>query len=231
LHSHPFTLNSVSHASSTSPSAAAHLSVRGLACERGARRLFEGVDLELRASDLVWLRGENGRGKTSLLRLIAGIATPAAGEVRVAEDQRLIYIGHANALNEDLSAREALGFLLRVHGQPADEACIASALTRWNMLAQSDSPVRTLSQGQRRRVALARLATGADACLWVLDEPFDALDTDGVQRLNELLVEHLQRGGSALITGHQAAMDPALPWRGFDLDRCAARRAPHHAAH
>jgi heme exporter protein A len=221
----------VSHADPSSPCTAAHLSVRGLACERGARRLFEGVDLELRASDLVWLRGENGRGKTSLLRLIAGIARPTEGDVQLGAGGRLIYIGHANALSEDLSASEALGFLLRVHGQPADEACIASALARWNMLAQRDAPIRTLSQGQRRRVALARLATAADPCLWVLDEPFDALDTDGVQCLNGLLVEHLQRGGSALITGHQTAIDPALPWRGFDLDRCAVHRATSHAAH
>lgn len=147
--------------------------------------------------------------------------------MQIDPDRRLIYIGHANALNEDLTAREALVFLLRLHQQPIDATRVDAALARWNMLAQRDALVRTLSQGQRRRIALARLAIDADASLWVLDEPFDALDAEGVQRLNELLAEHLQRGGSALVTGHQAALSSALAWREFDLDQHADHRAEH----
>jgi heme exporter protein A len=98
------------------------------------------------------------------------------------------------------------------------------------MLAQRNGLVRSLSQGQRRRVALARLAVESEPILWVLDEPFDALDTNGVQRLNELLAEHLQRGGSVLITGHQSALSPALRQRDFDLDLRAESSAVTHLA-
>jgi heme exporter protein A len=131
-----------------------------------------------------------------------------------------VYVGHANALKDDLSVTEALTFLLRIHGGRLDPAGIADALSHWGLTAQQHAPVRTLSQGQRRRVALARLAVERRASLWVLDEPFDALDADGIACLNDLLGAHLQRGGSVLITGHQAALDAALPWRELDLDDC-----------
>ena len=176
------------------------------------------------------MRGRNGRGKTSLLRLIAGLAAPDGGEVlddgraradAAAGAQRLVFIGHANALKDDLTVAEALAFLLRIHGRPSEPASVEAALERWHMAALSAAPVRTLSQGQRRRVALARLAADRQASLWVLDEPFDALDGDGVACLNALLAEHLRRGGSVLLTGHPGPWASTLPLREFDLDRCA----------
>lgn len=208
-----------------------HLAARALACRRGGRLLFDGLDVGLRPGELVWLRGRNGRGKTSLMRVLAGIATPDHGEVLLdgtpivsnsLRSQRVVYLGHANALKEDLSAAEALAFLLCVHGRPDDRASVDAALEAWGMLGQRDRLVRHLSQGQRRRVALARLAAEREATLWLLDEPFDALDSAGIERLNALLVQHLQRGGAVLLTGHQAVLSTALHHRELDLDGLAA---------
>ena len=208
-----------------------HLAARGLACRRGARLLFDKVDLALRPSELVWLRGRNGRGKTSLLRLLAGVATPEAGQVLLdgtpiaANDERsrrVVYLGHQHALKDDLTSAEALEFLLRIHARPSDRASVDSALEHWGMLGLRNTWVRRLSQGQRRRVALARLSAEREASLWLLDEPFDALDADGVERLNALLLQHLQRGGAVLLTGHQATLAPALQARELDLDDRAA---------
>ena len=207
-----------------------HLAARGLACRRGSRLLFENVDLALRPGELVWLRGRNGRGKTSLLRLVAGIATPEAGEVlldgtpiaaNAERSRRVVYLGHQHALKDDLTSAEALEFLLRIHGRRSDRASVDAALGHWGMLEQRNTWVRRLSQGQRRRVALARLAGEQDASLWLLDEPFDALDADGVRHLNALLLQHLQRGGTVLLTGHQATLAAALHARELDLDDCA----------
>lgn len=211
------------------------LAARALACRRGSRLLFEGLDLDLHPGELVWVRGRNGRGKTSLLRVVAGIAAPQHGELRLDgapfavmpdRSRRLVYIGHADALHGDLTAREALAFLLRLHGRAHDGARVDAALDHWDVHDHRHAPVRGLSQGQRKRVALARLAcerAGAldddrKAPLWVLDEPFDALDADGVACLNALLAQHLQRGGGVLLTGHQAALAPTLQWRELDLD-------------
>lgn len=208
-----------------------HLAARGLACRRGARLVFENVDLALRPGELVWLRGRNGRGKTSLLRLIAGIAAPEAGQVLLdgtpiaANDERsrrVVYLGHQHALKDDLTSAEALEFLLRIHGRRCDRASVDAALEHWGMLGLRNTWVRRLSQGQRRRVALARLVGEQEATLWLLDEPFDALDAEGVERLNALLLQHLQRGGAVLLTGHQATLASALQARELDLDERAA---------
>lgn len=184
-----------------------------LACRRGERRLFSGLALELPARCCLWLRGDNGRGKTSLLRLLAGLATPDAGEVQLDGEPvrraalrglQPVYVGHANALKEDLSSAEALQFLARLHGRPADAARIDAALDRIGLSHRRRALVRTLSQGQRRRIALARLALETQPLPWILDEPYDALDVAGIQALDGLLTEHLARGGSVILTSHQA---------------------------
>ena len=201
-----------------------------LGCQRGNRILFRGLNLELRHGQATWLRGRNGRGKTSLLRLVAGLSVPASGEVlwngipvrRSPSFQRdLLYVGHANALKDDLSATEALQFLARMHDRASDVGTLHAALDRLDMAHRRDAMVRTLSQGQRRRVALARLALERRAALWVLDEPYDALDADGIARINGLLGEHLARGGSALLTSHQHPGAGAPPMSEFDLDALA----------
>jgi heme exporter protein A len=192
---------------------AAVLAARGLACRRGDRILFAGFDLEIHPGQIVWLRGTNGRGKTSLLRLLAGLSRPEQGgitwhgtPIRAAEDfhRRLVYVGHSNALKDDLTAMESLRFLALLHGRAAARPALLEALRRCGVQAQRDAPVRTLSQGQRRRVALARLCLESEASLWILDEPFDALDTQGVDVLNGLLTDHARRGGCVVLTSHLA---------------------------
>jgi len=194
-------------ATTSSLPAIPRFSAVALACSRAGRSLFSKLSLEILPGQLVWLRGANGRGKTSLLRLAAGLASPESGQLRwdgqpLGSHRQPLYLGHANALKDDLSVGEALQFLLRLHGRAADATRIQAALSRMGLHGWRDAPMRTLSQGQRRRVALARLAAEDEPALWLLDEPFDALDADGVQRVNGLLVEHLQRGGGVLLTSH-----------------------------
>ena len=182
--------------------------------ERGGRPLFRALRFALLPGQVVWLRGRNGRGKTSLLRLMAGLATPAAGAVHcngvplpragAAWRERLLFIGHANALKEDLTVAESLRFLAQLQGRHCTAAQLVAALDRVGIAPLAARPVRTLSQGQRRRAALARLALPQPPSVWLLDEPFDALDDDGVLRLNALLSEHAAAGGSTLLTSHQA---------------------------
>jgi heme exporter protein A len=207
------------------------LRLEGVACRRGDRLLFAGLDETLRPGELVWLRGANGRGKTSLLRLVAGLAAPEHGRIlwgdapargNVDFARRLVYIGHANALKDDLSALEALAFLARVHGRDDAPATLRAALARLGLGGRERTPVRSLSQGLRRRVALARLALETAAGPWVLDEPFDALDVGGTATLHALLAAHRARGGSVLLTSHHLHVDAAAADAGFrtlDLDR------------
>ena len=187
--------------SSVSDAGAPLLAARALACRRGERLLFEGLELELRAGQVLWLRGANGRGKTSLLRLLAGLARPAGGELE-RPAAGFVYIAHANALKDDLSALENVQFLARLHGDAADAATCTEALRRFGLATRRHAPVRTLSQGQRRRVALARLALATGRTLWLLDEPYDALDAEGCATLDRLLSEHARGGGAVVLTSH-----------------------------
>lgn len=124
-------------------------------------------------------------------------------------------MAHANALKDDLTLAEALAFLAALADQPADAAAVRRAIDAVGLGRQRDAPVRTLSQGQRRRGALARLALDEAPRVWILDEPHDALDVDSVARLDALLVAHAARGGRVLLTSHQALAIPGL--RQFDL--------------
>lgn len=184
-----------------------------LACVRGERPLFSGIDLAVDAGEWLHVRGGNGVGKTSLLRLIAGLAQPAEGEVRwdgepIAASSRayhseLLFLGHQGALKEDLSALENIELAAALDGSPASRVEVGAALRRFGLQGREDLPVRFLSAGQKRRVLLARLLT-RKARLWVLDEPFNALDARGVDMLGTLVGEHLAGGGMAVITSHQA---------------------------
>ena len=198
-----------------------------LACRRGNRLLFTGVNFSLGGGSAIWLRGRNGRGKTSLLRLAAGLASPEDGSIcwggvpvrqAPAMAQRMVYVAHASALKDDLTVTESLRFLALLHGRASDVAAVHEALDQVGMASRRDAPVRTLSQGQRRRATLARLALEREASIWILDEPYDALDTEGVERVNGLLHAHLARGGSVLLTSHQDTGASAPPMSPFDLD-------------
>lgn len=206
------------------------LALLDAACRRGERRLFRGVNLELGAGRAVWLRGRNGCGKTSLLRLACGLALPESGQVswggvpvRQATESahQRVYIGHTNALKDDLTVIESLRFLARLHGRAHDTPALHAALQRVGMASRSDAPVRTLSQGQRRRAALARLALERAPTLWILDEPYDALDADGIATVDALLHQHLARGGSVLLTSHLSPGAGAPAMAEFDLDAFA----------
>ena len=203
------------------------LAAADLACRRGNRLLFKGVNFSVVAGQAIWLRGRNGRGKTSLLRLASGLASPEAGRIcwggvpvrqAPAMAARRVYVAHASALKDDLTVTESLRFLALLHGRASDLAAVHEALDRVGMASRRDAPVRTLSQGQRRRATLARLALEREASIWILDEPYDALDTDGVDCINGLMHAHLQRGGSILLTSHQDAGASAPPMVRFDLD-------------
>ena len=193
--------------------AAGLLGACALACRRGRRLLFKGLDLQMRPGSITWLRGRNGSGKTSLLRILAGLSAPAEGEVTwqgaalgasaMAAHRGTLYIGHANALKDDLTLTEAVAFLARLQALDDAPRRARAALDRLGLGSRRDAMVRTLSQGQRRRGALARLALDDAPRAWVLDEPFDALDNDSVTLLSGLIEEHAARGGAVLLTSHQ----------------------------
>lgn len=185
--------------------ASAHLVVRGLECRRGERRLFSDLAFSVSPGQIVWIRGANGQGKTTLLRTLAGMSAPESGEIvwhQPMPKRRLTYLAHANALKEDLTVAESLRFLLALAGDAPESELLDGALDRFGLTSRRNAPVRTLSQGQRRRVALARLAAQTTPSTWLLDEPFDALDASGIETLNALLAEHARRGGSVVLTSH-----------------------------
>jgi heme exporter protein A len=188
------------------------LSAHGLTCVRGDRRLFAQLDLAVHAGEWLHVRGENGAGKTSLLRLLAGLSQPAEGEIRWCDQsirhpdspyrQNLLFFGHHGALKEDLTAMENLGFSAAMDGATFHEAGALAALYQFGLKGREDLPVRVLSAGQKRRVMLARLAI-RKARLWILDEPFTALDVKAVDLLATLIGDHVKAGGMAVLTSHQ----------------------------
>ena len=186
------------------------LNVSGLACSRGERRLFSDVGFTLTAGEWLHVQGENGAGKTSLMRLLVGLSSADAGEIRWRGEptpstefrRELIYLGHHAAVKEDLTPLENLRLSAALDGIDLDERGSLAALIRLGLRGREELPVRVLSAGQKRRVLLARLLT-RPAVLWVLDEAFNALDVAAVNLLGDLIAEHLAEGGMAVLTSHQ----------------------------
>jgi heme exporter protein A len=162
--------------------------------------LLKDLNLRLEAGEILWIKGGNGRGKSSLLRILASVVPPDEG--RVMWVSRPVYIGHANALKDDLSAFEALAFMAGLQGLAVSTERMEQALKQFGMYTRRRAMVRTFSQGQRRRVALARLLLEPSPGLWVLDEPFDALDKAGIAVLNEVIENHVALGGCVVMTSH-----------------------------
>ena len=183
------------------------LEARDLACLRGERVVFAGVSFRAAPGAALLLTGANGAGKSSLLRLLAGLLRPEAGTLlwngadaladRAGHARRLRYLSPQDALKPALTARESLSFAARLHGGGGPDA----ALDALGLLPLAELPVRLLSTGQRRRLALARLAL-APAPLWLLDEPTLGLDAASVSRLGELLARHRGRGGALVAATH-----------------------------
>ena len=189
------------------------LSVSNLSCVRADQTLFSGVGFELAPGECLHLEGGNGVGKTSLLRILAGFSPAAQGEVRWQGElpgssacrlpRDLLYLGHQLALKEELNAVENLQAGAAIAGTSVARDAALAALQRLGLGSRAALPVRVLSQGQKRRVALARLVLQTQP-LWLLDEPFVALDGPAQSLVAGLMEAHLARGGMVLFTSHQS---------------------------
>ncbi len=180
---------------------------------RGRRRLFGGLNFALRGGDLLRVTGANGSGKTSLLRILCGLLSPVCGDVRWHGDnirslreeywQQLLYIGHAHAVKGELTALENLVISCTLAGVNVSREQALQALARLGLAGYEALPVKILSRGQQRRVTLTRLFLSEKIPLWILDEPFDALDAGAVDCVRLLIAQHLARGGAVVLTTHQ----------------------------
>ncbi len=188
------------------------LEANKLTCVRGTRRLFTNLSFTVEAGELIELRGPNGSGKTSLLRILCGLAAPAGGDVLWAGQnirslgeeyyQSVAYLGHSNAIKDELSAIENLRIASAVAGKTLTTTEAHEVLTRVGLTQQQNLPARALSAGQRRRLGMTRLLT-AKAALWILDEVLTSLDDTAINLSRIFITEHLRNGGMAIVATHQ----------------------------
>jgi len=188
------------------------LSASSLTCIREERLLFDQLNIEINAGDIVQVEGPNGSGKTSLLRILAGLSQPYEGEIcfnnhsinqsREEFHQNLLYLGHLPGVKGEMNAQENLSFNLALHGLNNDDIDIKETLAKVNLTGFEDSLASHLSAGQHRRISLARLYK-SNASIWILDEPFTAIDKQGVHALEQLFKAHINQGGCVILTTHQ----------------------------
>jgi heme exporter protein A len=206
------------------------LEAHDLAAERGHARLFRAVTFRVEAGRALAVTGANGSGKTTLLRILAGLTAPVAGSVRLNGapmkpfDPRLreavVFGGHLPALKDELTALENLESLTTLAGATVSRAQLVEALDRVALSRRQMLPARVLSQGQRRRIGLARLRVLRKP-LWILDEPATALDQDGTALFDAMLAEHLDGGGAAVVATHQPIELPPGRMATLAIDACA----------
>ena len=202
------------------------LTLNNIACERGENRLFESCSFTLNQGDWVQIEGHNGIGKTSLLRILAGLALPAEGEVlwngqkiqkcREEYYSELFYLGHHAGIKPELTPWENLRFYQKVQGLALSDEALWHALEKVALVGREDLPCSHLSAGQQRRVALAKLWLTKQQ-LWILDEPFTAIDKKGVADLIAHIEQHCQNGGMVIFTSHQSVENPHL--KAISLDQ------------
>ncbi|HZJ94300.1 MAG TPA: cytochrome c biogenesis heme-transporting ATPase CcmA [Thiopseudomonas sp.] len=207
----------------------AYLETVDLTCERDWRLLFENLQVSVKPKDMLQVSGPNGSGKTSLLRLMSGLMQPTSGDVLIKgvsiHKQRhelasnLLWLGHAAGIKGLLTAEENLTWLSALH-HGADRTQIWQALAAVGLAGFEDVPCHTLSAGQQRRVGLARLYLDAPA-LWILDEPFTALDKQAVAQLEQHLVEHCNKGGMVILTTHHHLQNVPDTFQELDLGQVA----------
>lgn len=188
------------------------LEVKQLQCIRGDRQLFSNLSFSLNESQLMMLEGRNGSGKTTLLRALCGLYLPDEGEILWKNESikkqdeayrsELLYLGHLNAIKADLTVLENLRINTLLAGERIADSVLMQALDNIGLYAFEDFPSSQLSQGQKRRVALARLLV-SKAKLWILDEPFVALDVAAVEQLQSTIANHVDNGGMVILTTHQ----------------------------
>ncbi len=188
------------------------LTVNNLGYSRGNHKLFDGLGFSVNEGELLLVSGSNGSGKTSLLRLLCGISTPDEGEIlwggvgirSLGEDycRVMTYLGHLSGIKDDLTAIENLRISCALAGNEIDEDQAKEALGRIGLMGREILPAKVLSQGQRRRVALARLLV-THTKLWILDEPLTALDVAAIDMIRQLLEHNLSKGGLVIMTTHQ----------------------------
>ncbi|MEI6146203.1 MAG: cytochrome c biogenesis heme-transporting ATPase CcmA [Methylococcales bacterium] len=184
-----------------------------LSCVRDDRILFEALNFELNVGQVLLLEGENGSGKTSLLRILCGFREPDAGQVLWCENaindsqyyDDMAYVGHLDGVKKELTVLENLKVSLAL-GQ-SGQYSIAQALAKVQLTNFDDALVQSLSAGQKRRLSLARLLI-TKKTLWILDEPFTSLDKQGISLIESLMTEHCKAGGMIILTSHH---DIALP--------------------
>lgn len=202
------------------------LEVSNLACSRGDHRLFAGLSFALHPGEIMQIQGANGSGKTSLLRTLCGFLMQDEGtiswfgeavrDIRETYYAEVMYLGHLNAIKDELSALENLRISAGLSGLKLTDQDAISALRRMGLKGRETLPTKVLSQGQRRRVALARMLV-SDAKLWILDEPLTALDVGAVSLIQELLAEHLAQQGMVIFTTHQPLSVAGMAMRRLSL--------------
>ena len=172
-----------------------------MSLERGGRQLFEGLSFAVQPGQVVQIEGANGAGKTSLIRILAGLSRYGF-QGRVVRNAAMLYLGHHSAVKALLSPRENLAWHVSGEGQYPDSV-VEEALARVGLYGYEDVPSHALSAGQHRRVNLARLYL-SESPLWLLDEPYTAIDVKGVGELEALFARHVRQGGAVVLTSHQA---------------------------